>query len=130
MTEESVSSYSAEDSGDVSLSTSISPTAASSSSAAPAPATAPFRFSELSLEEVRSIHRSFSAERDWEQFHTPRNLLLALVGEVGELSEILQWKGELAEGAGELNPSERQNLADEIADCMLYLTAFAGQYSQ
>jgi dCTP diphosphatase len=37
--------------------------------------------------------RQFVKDRDWEQFHTPRNLLLALVGEVGELAEIYQWAG-------------------------------------
>ncbi|KAH7287373.1 hypothetical protein KP509_32G052200 [Ceratopteris richardii] len=40
----------------------------------------------------------FARERDWESFHSPRNLLLALVfGEVGELSEIFQWRGELSD---------------------------------
>jgi NTP pyrophosphatase (non-canonical NTP hydrolase) len=98
----------------------------SSSSAAPA-----FHFSpSLTLEDVRASHRAFSVDRDWEQFHTPRNLLLALVGEVGELSEVVQWKGELKEGAKELNEQERTNLADEISDCLLYLTAFAGQSNQ
>ncbi|CAI8043994.1 dCTP pyrophosphatase 1 [Geodia barretti] len=49
-----------------------------------------FRFSRApSLEDIRVMQSRFAAERDWEQFHTPRNLLLALVGEVGELSEIL-----------------------------------------
>ena len=38
------------------------------------------------------------AEREWDQFHTPRNLALALTGEVGELCEIFQWKGEVEPG--------------------------------
>lgn len=37
----------------------------------------------------RRLHAEFAAERDWDQFHKPRNLLLALVGEVGELAELL-----------------------------------------
>jgi dCTP diphosphatase len=37
----------------------------------------------------RRLHAEFAAERDWDQFHQPRNLLLALVGEVGELAELL-----------------------------------------
>jgi dCTP diphosphatase len=45
------------------------------------------------LGEVRDIMRQFITERDWHKFHTPRNLLLALVGEVGELVEIYQWAG-------------------------------------
>ncbi len=40
----------------------------------------------------RAAPRHFVVERDWDQFHTPRNLILALVGEVGELAEITQWK--------------------------------------
>ena len=53
-----------------------------------------FRFSESpSLERLRSIQTQFVNERNWQQFQTPRNILLALVGEVGELSEIFQWKG-------------------------------------
>ncbi|KAL2506363.1 NTP Pyrophosphohydrolase MazG-related [Abeliophyllum distichum] len=46
----------------------------------------------LTLEELKEKMANFAKERDWDQFHSPRNLLLALVGEVGELSEIFQWK--------------------------------------
>ena len=53
-----------------------------------------FKFSEEpSLERLRSVQTQFVEERNWQQFQTPRNLLLALVGEVGELAEIFQWKG-------------------------------------
>ena len=53
-----------------------------------------FKFSEEpSLEQLRSIQTQFVTERNWQQFQTPRNILLALVGEVGELAEIFQWKG-------------------------------------
>lgn len=47
--------------------------------------------------------RGFVDEREWHQFHTPRNLLLALVGEVGEISEIFQWKGEVTKGVPEFS---------------------------
>jgi dCTP diphosphatase len=50
--------------------------------------------SESPSVDLRSLQeriREFVRERDWEQFHTPKNLLLALVGEVGELAEIFQW---------------------------------------
>ena len=65
----------------------------SSSSAPPPP-------SGVSVPELRTLHeardamRAFVAERGWMQFHTPRNLLLALVGEVGELAEVFRWEGE------------------------------------
>ncbi|KAK2156397.1 hypothetical protein LSH36_214g02023 [Paralvinella palmiformis] len=55
-----------------------------------------FTFSnDCTLEEMRKILSVFISERNWDQFHEPRNVLLALVGEVGELSEIFQWKGEV-----------------------------------
>lgn len=47
---------------------------------------------------VDCVRARGGAEREWEQFHTPRNLALALTGEVGELCEIFQWKGEVEPG--------------------------------
>ena len=46
---------------------------------------------ELNLAEVRQFLRRFAAERDWEQFHTPKNLAMALAAEAGELLEVFQW---------------------------------------
>ncbi|GBM80878.1 hypothetical protein AVEN_227225-1, partial [Araneus ventricosus] len=40
----------------------------------------------------------FVKDRNWDQYHQPRNILLALVGEVGELAELFQWRGEVKEG--------------------------------
>lgn len=48
---------------------------------------------DITIAQATNQLRHFVQERDWEQFHTPRNLLMALVGEVGELAEIFQWKG-------------------------------------
>ena len=45
-------------------------------------------------EDTQAGIRAFVKERDWEQFHTPRNLVLALTGEVGELAELMQWKSD------------------------------------
>lgn len=42
---------------------------------------------DITLEAIRQSHRDFCTRRDWDQYHTPRNLILALVGEIGELSE-------------------------------------------
>ena len=57
----------------------------------------------LDLNEVAAYLRAFATERDWEQFHTPKNLSMALAGEAGELLEIFQW----------LTPSESNDLDDE-----------------
>jgi hypothetical protein len=43
----------------------------------------------VSIQDLQHLLRDFVAERDWEQFHTPKNLVMALAGEVGELTEIL-----------------------------------------
>ena len=49
----------------------------------------------ITLGEIKSKMRFFVEERDWSQFHTPRNLVMALTGEIGEVAEIFQWKGEI-----------------------------------
>ena len=49
----------------------------------------------MTLEDIRANHVQFCKERNFGRNHTPRNLLLALVSEVGELAEIFQWKGEV-----------------------------------
>lgn len=66
----------------------------------------------------------FASERNWEQFHTPRNLLLALVGEVGELSEIFQWRGEVKD-LSSFTEEEKKHVGEEISDVLLYLLRFA-----
>ncbi|OIT19579.1 PREDICTED: dCTP pyrophosphatase 1-like [Nicotiana attenuata] len=75
----------------------------------------------VSLELLKKKMADFAKEREWDQFHTPRNLLLALVGEVGELSEIFQWKGEVPKGLPNWEDKEKQHLGEELSDVLLYL---------
>ncbi|XP_016470692.1 uncharacterized protein LOC107792941 [Nicotiana tabacum] len=75
----------------------------------------------VTLELLRKKMEDFAKERDWEKFHSPRNLLLALVGEVGELSEIFQWKGEVPKGLPDWNEKEKLHLGEELSDVLLYL---------
>ncbi|XWS13305.1 hypothetical protein CRYUN_Cryun36dG0026000 [Craigia yunnanensis] len=75
----------------------------------------------VTLEELKKKMAEFARERDWDQFHSPRNLLLALVGEVGELSEIFQWKGEVPRGLPDWKDEEKQHLGEELSDVLLYL---------
>ena len=79
----------------------------------------------LRLGQVRQQARAFAQERDWGQYHTPRNLLLALMGELGELSEIFQWKGEVAPGCPDFSAREREHLGEELADVLVYLVRLA-----
>ncbi|KHL18324.1 NTP pyrophosphatase (non-canonical NTP hydrolase) [Mumia flava] len=69
--------------------------------------------------------RAFTAERDWERFHDPKSLLLALTGEVGELAELFQWLP--ADDARELAGDEplRTRVGEEMADVLLYLVRLA-----
>lgn len=64
----------------------------------------------------------FAKERDWEQFHSPKNLAMALIVEAGELVEQLQWLSE--EESRALPDPLRQAVSEEAADVLLYLLRF------
>jgi dCTP diphosphatase len=78
-----------------------------------------------SLGQITIQMREFTRVRDWHQFHDPKSLMLALVGEVGELSELLQWIP--AQDAHELAQQEPLNhrLGEEMSDVLLYLVRLA-----
>ncbi|MGV3725088.1 nucleotide pyrophosphohydrolase [Hydrogenophaga sp.] len=69
--------------------------------------------------------RRFAEERDWQQFHSPKNLAMALSGEVGELTEIFQWMTEADSHAAASSPKTAQAVRDELADVALYLIRLA-----
>jgi NTP pyrophosphatase (non-canonical NTP hydrolase) len=71
------------------------------------------------LEALRDALRAFAAERDWDQFHSPKNLAMALSAESAELLEIFQWLTE--EQSRALPPEALAAASDEIADVLLYL---------
>lgn len=80
-----------------------------------------------SLKCIMEKQREFAREREWNQYHTPRNLVLALVGEVGELAEIFQWKSDemASPGLPSFSKDERDHLGEELSDVLLYLTRLA-----
>uniref|UniRef100_A0A3P9MSD8 dCTP pyrophosphatase 1 n=1 Tax=Poecilia reticulata TaxID=8081 RepID=A0A3P9MSD8_POERE len=80
---------------------------------------------EPSMEDIRRMQADFTDERDWNKFHQPRNLLLAMVGEVGEVAELFQWRGEVAEGLPDWTETEREQLAHELSDVLIYLVELA-----
>lgn len=67
----------------------------------------------------------FAARRNWGQFHDPKSLLLALVGEVGEVAELMQWTREGAVAAELGSGDGAQRIRDELADVFLYLVRLA-----
>jgi len=71
------------------------------------------------LEDLRNQVREFAAERDWDQFHSPKNLAMALSAEAGELLEVFQWLTE--EQSRSLEGAARAAASDEIADVLIYL---------
>ena len=77
----------------------------------------------MDLRRLEQQLRQFAAERDWEQFHSPKNLSMALAVEAAELLEHFQWLTE-AQSAS-LDSVERGKVAAEIADIQIYLTIIA-----
>jgi NTP pyrophosphatase (non-canonical NTP hydrolase) len=75
------------------------------------------------LDKLRNTLRQFAAERDWDQFHTPKNLAIALSVEAAELLEHFQWVPETESIA--LKPVQKAKVRDEIADVLLYLIRLA-----
>ena len=75
------------------------------------------------LRDLRDELRAFAAERDWDQFHSPRNLATALAVEAAELLEPFQWLTE--EQSRYLPPETRVAVEEELADVLLYLVRLA-----
>lgn len=74
------------------------------------------------LDVLRERLRAFAAERDWEQFHTPKNVAIALSVEASELLEIFQW---LSSAESEnLTPEQCKAVSEEVGDVLNYLVRF------
>lgn len=75
------------------------------------------------LEQIKARLREFAAERDWDQFHSPKNLAMALIVEAAELVEHFQWlKGEKS---ATLPPAKLAEVEQELADIQIYLIRMA-----
>lgn len=73
----------------------------------------------MDIKKIEKILKQFSEERDWEQFHSPKNLSMALSVEVSELVEIFQWLTD--EQSYNLDDSKKQHAKEEVADIAIYL---------
>jgi dCTP diphosphatase len=78
-----------------------------------------------SLQHLAEHLRQFAAERDWEQFHSPKNLAMALSVEVAEIVEHFQWLTE--QQSRDLEPAKRAEVEQELADALIYLVRLADQ---
>lgn len=77
----------------------------------------------LSYEQLQQRLKRFAVERNWEQFHSPKNIVMALSGEAGELTEHFQWLTE--EQSYQLDEDKKQEVALEMADIFIYLLRLA-----
>lgn len=81
---------------------------------------------QTDLERLRLGMRAFADERDWGRFHDPKSVLIALVGEVGELAELLQWlPADQVTSLAAADPQLRARLGEEMSDVLLYLVLLA-----
>lgn len=79
----------------------------------------------MDLQALQAELRHFAAERDWESFHAPKNLAMALMVEAAELAELFQWTTLTESRALARDPGKKEQVADEIADVLLYLLQLA-----
>ena len=75
--------------------------------------------------ELAKALETFATERDWVQFHSPKNLVMALTGEVGELNELFQWLTEQQSIDLANDPERKQRVGEELADVLFYLVRVA-----
>ena len=81
--------------------------------------------SEKGLKYLSERLSEFARDRDWDQFHSVRNLILALVGEAGELAAEVQWVSDADMESYLADPNKRSAIASEMADILNYLVRLA-----
>ena len=79
----------------------------------------------MNLGELQAELRHFAAERDWQPFHTPKNLTTALMVEAAELAEIFQWQTPEESRVAHADAAAKQHIGEEVADVLLYLLQVA-----
>ena len=79
------------------------------------------------MQDLTSQIHVFTQERDWQQFHSPKNLAMALSVEVSEIVEIFQWLTQ--EQSHNLDKGQLSHLEEEIGDVMIYLTNLADKFN-
>src|ERR1041384_1237779 len=81
--------------------------------------------SATTISDLKTRVLAFVRERDWEQFHTPKNLSMALAAETGELMEHFLWATPEQSRTIVTDPAKRGKIADELADVVIYALEFA-----
>lgn len=73
------------------------------------------------MDEIKRKIQKFASDRDWNQFHSPKNLIMALSSEVGELSDIFQWLTEEQSKKENISEKNLELAKQEMADILIYL---------
>lgn len=81
--------------------------------------------SHLDIGKAQAHLREFAELRDWDKFHSPKNLAMAMAGETGELLEIFQWLTEDDSRTVAQDPKRRDAVAEELADILQYVLRMA-----
>jgi dCTP diphosphatase len=81
--------------------------------------------SSTTIAQLKQRVLSFARERDWEQFHSPKNLSMALAAEAGELMEHFLWASPEESKAIAREPAKGARIAEELADVVIYALEFA-----
>ncbi|MCP4888094.1 MAG: nucleotide pyrophosphohydrolase [Rubripirellula sp.] len=77
------------------------------------------------ISDLKTAVATFAEERDWEQFHDPKNLVMAMVSEIGELSEHFRWVRSEEAFATAADPANAEDIAHELADILMFALEFA-----
>src|SRR5476649_49174 len=85
----------------------------------------PMTDSTTTLADLKSRVLAFARERDWEQFHAPKNLTMALAAEAAELMEHFLWATPEASREVARDPAKRRKIEEELADVVIYALEFA-----
>ena len=82
---------------------------------------------EITIDQLKALVESFVAERDWAQFHNPKNLSMALAIEAGELMDLFKWMTPAECEQKMFTDGIRSEAKDELADVLIYAIAFANR---
>jgi len=85
----------------------------------------PFADARTTVAEIKERVMAFAREREWEQFHAPKNLSMALAAEAGELMEHFLWATPEESRRIAADPAKRAKIAEELADVLIYALEFA-----
>jgi len=80
---------------------------------------------KVNTDEIQARLDDFAKERDWEQFHSPKNLSMALAGEAGELLEVFQWLTQEQSQLSSLSSDQLEAATEELADVLIYALRIA-----